>query len=193
MHGDDEPYGSVQRVELFDQCPRRRRLTDDVEHHEPRRHRGRPLAGVAGGQPACCTAGRPRTPATSRSSTSSTTGSAATRRGSTPTTTASTTTPARRSWTPPGRRSPRRSCARCSGNLLGDLDDVRGLGGPSGRVLRRQGPPHAARRPGPRAASTCATAATGSLTACRASLWAAVHSAADDLATAVRRRIRRSG
>jgi acyl-homoserine lactone acylase PvdQ len=30
MHGDDEPYGSVQRVELFDQWPHRARITDNV-------------------------------------------------------------------------------------------------------------------------------------------------------------------
>jgi acyl-homoserine lactone acylase PvdQ len=30
MHGDDEPYGSVQHVELFDQWPRRPKLTDVV-------------------------------------------------------------------------------------------------------------------------------------------------------------------
>lgn len=30
MHGDDEPYGSEQRVELFDQWPRRPRITDNV-------------------------------------------------------------------------------------------------------------------------------------------------------------------
>ena len=30
MHGDDEPYGSVHRVELFDRFPWRVRLTDDV-------------------------------------------------------------------------------------------------------------------------------------------------------------------
>ena len=30
MHGDDEPYGSVQRVELFDQWPNRPRITDNV-------------------------------------------------------------------------------------------------------------------------------------------------------------------
>ena len=30
MHGDDEPYGSVHRVELFDRFPRRVRLLDDV-------------------------------------------------------------------------------------------------------------------------------------------------------------------
>jgi len=30
MHGDDEPYGSVHRVELFDQWPRTARITDNV-------------------------------------------------------------------------------------------------------------------------------------------------------------------
>ena len=30
MHGDDEPYGSAQHVELFDRWPRRPRLLDDV-------------------------------------------------------------------------------------------------------------------------------------------------------------------
>jgi acyl-homoserine lactone acylase PvdQ len=30
MHGDDEPYGSVHRVELFDQWPRLARITDNV-------------------------------------------------------------------------------------------------------------------------------------------------------------------
>ena len=31
MHGDDDPYGSVHRVELFDQCPKQARITDNVE------------------------------------------------------------------------------------------------------------------------------------------------------------------
>jgi hypothetical protein len=30
MHGDDEPCGSVQRVELFDQWPKHARITDNV-------------------------------------------------------------------------------------------------------------------------------------------------------------------
>jgi acyl-homoserine lactone acylase PvdQ len=30
MHGDDEPYGSVQRVELFDGWPKKARITDNV-------------------------------------------------------------------------------------------------------------------------------------------------------------------
>jgi len=30
MHGDDEPYGSVQRVEMFDRWPKRARITDNV-------------------------------------------------------------------------------------------------------------------------------------------------------------------
>ena len=48
MHGDDEPYGSVQRVELFDQFPKRPRHRRRGQRDEPRRHRGRPLAGLAG-------------------------------------------------------------------------------------------------------------------------------------------------
>ena len=30
MHGDDDPYGSVHRVELFDQWPKQARITDNV-------------------------------------------------------------------------------------------------------------------------------------------------------------------
>ncbi len=30
MHGDDEPYGSVQRVEMFNKWPKRARITDNV-------------------------------------------------------------------------------------------------------------------------------------------------------------------
>ena len=68
------------------------------------------------------------------------------------------------------------------GDLTGDLDDVRGLGGRRGRVLRRQGPAHAARRPvrGPFHLRYCGN---GLAATCRASLWAAVDQAADDLAS----------
>ena len=74
MHGDDEPYGSVQRVELFDKFPWRVKLTDDVGHHEPGGDRGRALAGVAGGQQGAAHRRRRRAPATRRWSTCSTTG-----------------------------------------------------------------------------------------------------------------------
>ena len=43
-----------------------RRCRDDVERHEPRRHRGRALAGVAGRQPGAARGHRRRTRSTSR-------------------------------------------------------------------------------------------------------------------------------
>ncbi len=55
MHGDDEPYGSVQRVELFDQWPQPRPDHRQRRDHEPRRDRGRPLAGLADRQSRCWT------------------------------------------------------------------------------------------------------------------------------------------
>ena len=74
-----------------------------------------------------------------------------------------------------------------TGSLLGDLNNVRGLGGLSGesyvdkdlRTLLGE------RVRGRFNLSYCGN---GSLDACRASLWAAVHSAADDAGRAVRRR-----
>ena len=161
MHGDDAPFGSVHRVELFDQFPRRVTLADDVERHEPGRDRGRPLARVARREPGAAQRCRPRTRSPTAPSTCSTTGCSATRRGSTPTTTASTTTPARRSWTRCGARSPTAVMRPVYGDLLDDLDDVRSLGRARRRVVRRQGPAHAARADrGPGPSSTCATAAT---------------------------------
>ena len=106
MHGDDEPYGSVQRVELFDQWPKRAQITDNVgimnrAATEDVRSPVWPVVSQgASRRPGAERARR------SRSSTSSTTGSAATRRASTPTSTGSTTSPGRRSWTRPGGRSP---------------------------------------------------------------------------------------
>ena len=67
MHGDDEPYGSVQRVELFDRFPRTALLTDVVgimnraATEDVARPSGRSSAG-------CCGRGRRRPRATSRSS-----------------------------------------------------------------------------------------------------------------------------
>ena len=99
--------------------------------HEPRRDRGRALAGVAGDQPGARTGPAPSA-RDRRSWTCSTTGWRATRRASTPTRTASTTRRGRRSWTPPGGRSRKPSWRRCSATVLGDLNAVRGLGGLSG-------------------------------------------------------------
>ena len=145
MHGDDEPVrlGPPRRAVRQVPAPghaRRRR-----ERHEPRRHRGRALAGVAGRQPGA--AQRPGAERARRAGRAPARrlGRAATRRGSTPTTTASTTTPGRRSWTR-------------SGSPIADGGDAAGVRRPArrprqrprarrprGRVVRRQGPAHAAR------------------------------------------------
>ena len=111
MHGDDEPYGSVHRVELFDQFPGQARARRRRQRHEPRRHRGRAVAGVARRQ-----RGAPRQPARAeRASTQAVVRllddwvrqrRAAPRRRQRR---ASTTTPGRRSWTRVcAGRSPRR-------------------------------------------------------------------------------------
>ena len=96
MHGDDDPYGSVHRVELFDQFPGRVTLADDVSvmNRAATEDVRAPVWPVSA---RCCTAARRRTRSTRRSWVCSTTGCAATRRSSTPTTAASTTTPGRRS------------------------------------------------------------------------------------------------
>ena len=108
MHGDDEPYGSVQRVEMFDQWPKRAPDHRQRRDHEPSRDRGRALARLAGGQqgPARRPGAERARPAGRRSARRL--GRAATLRASTPTGTAPTTRPVRRSWTTPGDRSPRR-------------------------------------------------------------------------------------
>ena len=101
-------------------------------HHEPRRHRGRALAGLAGRQPGAAQPARRRTPATSRSSTCSTTGSTATRRASTPTATASTTSAGPVIMDAVWRPIANAVMSPVFGPLLGDLDNVRSLGGLSG-------------------------------------------------------------
>ena len=50
MHGDDEPYGSVQHVELFEQVPGQAAPAGRGERDEPRRHRGRPRPRLASGE-----------------------------------------------------------------------------------------------------------------------------------------------
>ena len=135
-------------------------LADDVERHEPRRHRGRALAGVAGRQPgAARRAGAERArPAGRRRS--STTGcgrdAPAPRRRQRR---ASTTTPAPAIMDALWRPIADAVMRPVFGDLLGDLDAVRGPRRLVRRVLRRQGPAHAARATGCGASSTCATAA----------------------------------
>ena len=114
MHGDDEPYGSLHRVELFDRFPRRPRLTDDVgimnrAATEDVRSPVWPIVSRV-----LRTGRAPSARAPSRSPTCSTTGCAATPRASMPTATGSSMTRARPSWTRPSSRSFGRSWARFS-------------------------------------------------------------------------------
>jgi hypothetical protein len=114
MHGDDEPYGSVHRLELFDRFPRPPRLTDDVgimnrAATEDVRSPVWPIVSRV-----LRTGRAPSARAPSRSPTCSTTGCAATPRASMPTATGSSMTRARPSWTRPSSRSFGRSWARFS-------------------------------------------------------------------------------
>ena len=54
MHGDDEPYGSVHRVELFDRFPCKVRLPDDVSVMNRAATEDDALAGLAGRSAGCC-------------------------------------------------------------------------------------------------------------------------------------------
>ena len=174
MHGDDEPYGSVHRVELFDKFPRRRHARRRRQRHEPRRHRGRALAGVAGRQPgAAQRAGAERArPAGRRPARRL--GAPRRARASTPTTTASTTRPGPTIMDALWRPIAEAVMRPVFGDLLGDLDSVRGLGGLAGesyvdKDLRTLLGDHGARAVQPALLRQRARS-----TRCRASLWAAV-------------------
>jgi hypothetical protein len=113
MHGDDEPFGAVHRVTLFDRFPRRVRLTDDVSSmnraatEDVRAPVWRIVSSVLRTGPAPNARDR-------RVPTCSTTGCDATPRAWTPTTGGSTTRQGRRSWTRSGLQLPRRSCGPSS-------------------------------------------------------------------------------
>ena len=132
MHGDDDPYGSVHRVELFDQFPAQGLAGRRRERHEPRRDRGRPRPGLAGREPGAAHRSGAEPARRSRWWRCSTTGSRATRRRSTRTTTGSTTRPGPTImdalWTPIADAVMRPQF----GDLTGDLDAIRGLGSLSG-------------------------------------------------------------
>ena len=151
MHGDDEPYGSVQRVENFDRFPAAGAAHRRRRHHEPRRDRGRALARSGRSSAACCAPARRRVRATSRSSTCSTTGSIATRPASMPTTD---------TFYDEAGPVIMDAVWRPIANAV--MSPVFGVAArrpqqrpqpqrPRGRVLRGQGSPHPARRPGRRA------------------------------------------
>ena len=132
MHGDDEPYGSVHRVELFDRFPFSVKLPDVVERHEPRGNGGRALAGLAGHQPRAAQDARRPVSATARSSICSTTGCRATPRGSTRTTTGYYDEPSPAIMDALFKPLAQTVLHGRLGDLVDDVDSVRGLGGLSG-------------------------------------------------------------
>ena len=144
MHGDDEAYGSVHRVELFDKFPKRRHAGRRRQRDEPGRHRGRPLARVADGQ-----RGAGHRPGSERARRAGR-GDArrlGRRRRAPPRRRrqrAVRRSPGRPSWTRSGARSPRPSCGRCTATCIPSLDRVRRARRSGRRVLRRQGPAHPA-------------------------------------------------
>ena len=182
MHGDDEPYGSAQRVELFDKWPAKARIQDVVgimnrAATEDVRSPVWPVISRVLASPGPAPSARdarvvqilddwvardaPRVDADNDGR-----------------------------WDDAGpvildnlwRRLADAVMRPVFGDLLGDLDSVRGLGGQSGhsyvdKDLRTLlGDPVRGR-------FHLRYCGNGSPAACRASLWAAVHSAADDLAT----------
>jgi hypothetical protein len=180
MHGDDEPYGSVHRVELFNGFPRRPRLAD-----------------VVGSMNRAATEDvrSPVWPVVS----------AVLRRGPAPSARDRQVVEILDDWV--RRDAPRldadgdglydeagpalmdavwRPIADAVmrpvfGDLLGDLDDVRGLGGPSGQSYVDKDLRTLLRRP-VRGRFNLRYCGRGSLVACRSALWAAVGQAADGLA-----------
>ena len=177
MHGDDEAYGSVHRVELFDKFPRRVRLTDVVEHHEPGGHRGRALAGLA----AWCSKVLRTGPAPSARDQKvvdllddwvRARRAAARRRRRRPL----RRVRRRRSWTRlwrPDRGGGDGSA--CSGDLLDDVNSVRGLSGLAGESYVDKDLRTLLGVPRERVAFNLRYCGEGSLRACRDSLWIALH------------------
>ena len=171
MHGDDEPYGSVHRVELFDKWPRRAQITDNV--------------GIMN-RAATEDVRSPVWPVVSK----------VLHGGRRPSARDQQVVDILDDWV--GRDAPRLDA---DGNGLydesGPGDHGRGLAAdrrrgdvagvhrqparrpqqrprprrPLGRVLRRQGPAHAARSNGCEGRFNLSYCGNGSLAACRASLW----------------------
>jgi hypothetical protein len=180
MHGDDEPYGSVHRVQLFSGFPRRPRLADVV--------------GIMN-RAATEDVRSPVWPVVS----------AVLRRGPAPSARDRRVVEILDDWV--RRDAPRldadgdglydeagpalmdavwRPIADAVmrpvfGDLLEDLDDVRGLGGPSGQSYVDKDLRTLLRRP-VRGRFNLRYCGRGSLVACRSALWAAVGQAADGLA-----------
>jgi hypothetical protein len=181
MHGDDEPFGSVQRVELFNRFPRRPRLTDVV--------------GIMN-RAATEDVRSPVWPVVST----------LLRTGPAPSAHAQQVVDLLDDWV--RRDAPRLDAdgdglfddvgptlmdalwvpiaeavmRPVFGEVLGDLDRVRGLGGPSGQSYVDKDLRTILGRP-VRGRFNMRYCGRGSLAACRNSLWAAVSQTADNLAT----------
>jgi acyl-homoserine lactone acylase PvdQ len=181
MHGDDEPYGSVHRVELFDKFPRRAKITDNV--------------GIMN-RAATEDVRSPVWPIVSR----------VLRTGAAPSARDQQVVDILDDWV--RRDAPRldvdgdglydeagpvimdaawRPIADAVmtpvfGGLLGDLNNVRGLGGLSGESYVDKDLRTLLHDP-VRGRFNLSYCGNGSLPACRASLWQAIHQTADTLAT----------
>ena len=180
MHGDDEAFGSVHRVELFDKFPSQVKLTDDV--------------GVMN-RAATEDVRSPVWPVVSRVLHTGAAPNARDQkvvdllddwvRRDAPRLDADNDT--KYDEASPGDHGRPLDADRQGRDGQGarqpapDVDSVRGLGGLGGRVVRRQGPAHAARRSrkGPFNLRYCGA---GSLKDCRNALWITVHATADQLA-----------
>ncbi len=159
MHGDDEPYGSVQRVELFDKYPSRVKLADDVSvmnraaTEDVRSPVWPVVSQVLRGGPAPNALDAKVVDLlddwVSRDAPVLDADNSGEYDDAGPTVMNAL-------WNPIATAVMR----PVYGDLTADLDGIRGLGGLVRRVVRRQGPAHAARRTRSRGGSTCATAAT---------------------------------
>ena len=104
--GDDDPLGSIHRVEMFNGYRPKVTLARGRGRDEQRGHARSAVARVAGREQGAARQRRAEQPRCDGARHARPTGSRRTRRVSTPTTTASTTAPVRRSWTSCGPASP---------------------------------------------------------------------------------------
>ena len=132
MHGDDDAVRLGAPRRAVRPVPAPRHAGGRRQRDEPRRDRGRPLAGLAGRQPGAARRRRAEPALRRRWSTCSTTGCDATHRRSTPTTTASTTMPAPTVMDALWRPIAEAVMRPVYGDLTDDLDSIRGLGGLAG-------------------------------------------------------------
>ena len=191
MHGDNEPFGSVQHVELFNQWPRHARITDNVGIMNRAATEDDRALGLARRQP-----GAPHRPGAERAGRAG--------RGHPRPLGGSGRAPPRcqrrRALDEPGpvimdaawRPIADAVMAPVFGSLVPDLNAVRGLGSSSGEsYVDKDLRTLLGKRVRDR--FNLRYCGAGSLKACRSSLWAVVHQTADQLATQLGSPTRRSG